>query len=229
MPRARRLEGGAPGPSRRGWRWSPGGIPEAMRPIDPAAHDGLPMGAGLRSRAGPSGRRIQELVDRPVCHGTIGEMVVRPAGARTREPEASGPAGPRERILDAASRLFTRQGIGRTGVDSLIATAGVAKATFYRHFPSKEDLILAWLRDSRTRWFHRVRAIAEANATTPAERVPRLFEAAAEWLEAGDYRGCPYLNTAVELVDPNRPPGHALRDYLAEIGAYLEEQAKLAG
>ena len=156
-------------------------------------------------------------------------MVVRPAGARTREPEASVPAGPRERILDAASRLFTRQGIGRTGVDSLIAMAGVAKATFYRHFPSKEDLVLAWLRDSRTRWFHRVRAIAEANAMTPAERVPRLFEAAAEWLEAGDYRGCPYLNTAVELVDPDRPPGHALRDYLAEIGAYLEEQAKLAG
>lgn len=136
---------------------------------------------------------------------------------------------PRERILDAASRLFTQQGISRTGVDTLIAEAGVAKATFYRHFPSKEQLVVAWLLDPRTRWFHRVRAIAESRAATPAERVPRLFEAAAEWLEAGDYRGCPYLNTAVELADPNRPPGHALREYLAEIGTYLEQQAALIG
>ena len=151
------------------------------------------------------------------------------AGAPARGGGSASTSGPHERILGAASRLFTQHGIGRTGVDTLIAEAGVAKATFYRHFPSKEDLVLAWLRDSRTRWFHRVRALAEARAKTPAERVPRLFEAAAEWLEAGDYRGCPYLNTAVELADPTRPPGHALREYLAEIGTYLEEQARLIG
>jgi len=156
-------------------------------------------------------------------------MAVRHAGVRPQEPETSGPAQARERILDAASQLFTRQGISRTGVDGLIAEAAVAKATFYRHFPSKEDLVVAWLRDPRTRWFHRLRALAEAQAATPAERIPRLFEAAAEWLEAGDFRGCPYLNTAIELADPDRPPGHALRDYLAEIGAYLEEQVALAG
>jgi len=134
---------------------------------------------------------------------------------------------PRERILAAASRLFTQQGIGRTGVDTLIAEAGVAKATFYRHFPAKEELVLAWLRDSRTRWFDRVRTLAEI--ATPANRIPALFEAAADWLEAGDYRGCPYLNTVVEVVDPNGPPAQAIREYLAEIGAYIEEQVRLAG
>jgi AcrR family transcriptional regulator len=136
---------------------------------------------------------------------------------------------PRERILAAASRLFTQQGIGRTGVDPLIASAGVAKATFYRHFPSKEALVLAWLRDPRTRWFDRVRTIAEDRSSTPTGRVSSLFEAAAEWLEAGDYRGCPYLNTAVELADRDRPPGHELRGYIAAIGAYLEDQVRLAG
>jgi AcrR family transcriptional regulator len=134
---------------------------------------------------------------------------------------------PRERILTAASRLFTQHGVGRTGVDTLIAEAGVAKATFYRHFPAKEELVLAWLRDSRTRWFDRVRTLAEL--ATPAERIPTLFEAAAEWLEAGDYRGCPYLNTVVEVADPNGPPAQAIREYLAEIGAYIEEQVRLAG
>ena len=159
-------------------------------------------------------------------------MAVRRADAEYSSPGmAADPAtaGPRERILAAASRLFTRQGIGRTGVDTLIASAGVAKATFYRHFPSKEALVLAWLRDPRTRWFDRVRTTAEAGATTPTERISNLFGAAATWLEAGDYRGCPYLNTAVELADRNRPPGRELRSYLAEIGAYLEQQLTLAG
>jgi AcrR family transcriptional regulator len=156
-------------------------------------------------------------------------MAVRRASARAASGVAPRVSEPRERILAAASGLFTRQGISRAGVDSLIAEAGVAKATFYRHFPSKEDLIVAWLRDPRTRWFDRVRALAEARAKTPAERVPGLFDAAAEWLEAGDYRGCPYLNTAVEVIDPARPPVHAVREYLAEIGAYLEEQVVLAG
>lgn len=138
-------------------------------------------------------------------------------------------AAPRERILSAASRLFTQQGIGRTGVDSLIADAGVAKATFYRHFPAKEDLVVAWLRDQRTRWFDRLRTLADSEIASPADRIPALFEAAAAWLEAGDYRGCPYLNTVVEVIDPNGLPAQAIRDYLAEIGAYIEDQVRLAG
>jgi len=138
-------------------------------------------------------------------------------------------AAPRERILAAASRLFTQQGIGRTGVDSLIADAGVAKATFYRHFPAKEDLVVAWLRDPRTRWFDRLKMLADSEIASPADRIPALFEAAAKWLEAGDYRGCPYLNTVVEVVDPNGLPAQAIREYLAEIGAYIEEQVRLAG
>jgi AcrR family transcriptional regulator len=154
------------------------------------------------------------------------------AGPRTsqrRSVEASTRGNPRERVLTAASELFTQQGIGRTGVDSLIARAGVAKATFYRYFPTKEDLVMAWLRDPRTRWFHRVRTLAEAEAGSPVERLARLFAAVAAWLEAGDYRGCPYLNSASELTDSRRRPAGVIREYLAEVGAYLEETARLAG
>jgi AcrR family transcriptional regulator len=159
----------------------------------------------------------------------MGPMAASRTPSRRSSPDAAAAVEPRERILAAASRLFTQQGIGRTGVDSLIATAGVAKATFYRHFPAKEDLVLAWLRDPRTRWFDRVRMVAEADSVTPAERISNLFKAVASWLELGDYRGCPYLNSAVELADPDRPPARAIREYLAEIRAYLEEQVRLAG
>jgi AcrR family transcriptional regulator len=138
-------------------------------------------------------------------------------------------APPRERILAAASLLFAENGVVQTGVDTLIEAAQVAKATFYRHFPSKDALILAWLKDPRTRWFDRVRVLAEGRASKADEVFPRLFEAVADWLETEDFVGCPYLNTAVEISDPAHPATIAIRDYLAEIGDYLEERVATAG
>jgi AcrR family transcriptional regulator len=136
---------------------------------------------------------------------------------------------PRARILAAAGVLFGEEGLARTGVDALIEAAGVAKATFYRHFPSKDALILAWLQDPRTRWFDRIRTQVEAQAAAPGEVIPKLFEAVAEWLEGGDFVGCPYLNTSVEITDATHPATGVVRDYLAEIGAYLEDRVAAAG
>jgi AcrR family transcriptional regulator len=142
-------------------------------------------------------------------------------------PGAAAP--PKERILAAAALLFAENGVARTGVDTLIAAAGVAKATFYRHFPSKEALVVAWLQDRRTRWFDRVRAEAEARATTPDEQIPRLFEAVADWLEGNDFVGCPYLNTAVETSDPTNPVSTTIRATLAEIERYLQSVVAATG
>jgi AcrR family transcriptional regulator len=144
-------------------------------------------------------------------------------------PRVSAPMSPRDRILAAASELFSRQGIGATGVDRLIKSAGVAKATFYRHFPSKADLIVAWLLDGRSRWFESVRRRAEARARSRQELIPSLFDAAAEWVEAGDFRGCPFLNTAAEIVDPEHPARPIVREYLLEIQAGLRDALASAG
>ena len=144
----------------------------------------------------------------------------------SREPAR---ASARERLLAAAAELFHENGIQATGVDSLIAAAGVAKATFYRHFPSKDDLVVAWLRDPRARWFDRVRAIAESDSTEPEVVIPRLFEAVGDWLEADAYRGCPYLNTATEVPDPTHPARLLVEDYLKEIEDYLVGQVTAAG
>ena len=148
---------------------------------------------------------------------------------RLQRPPGTAPTTPRARILAAASVLFAENGIARTGVDTLIEAADVAKATFYRHFPSKDALIVAWLRDPGTRWFERVRAVAESRATTPSEVVPSFFDAVADWLETDDFIGCPYLNTAVEISDPAHPATQAVRETLAEIGGYLEESVAAAG
>lgn len=144
----------------------------------------------------------------------------------TPSPRASSA---RERILDAASELFSEAGVRAVGVDTLIDVAGVAKATFYRHFPSKDDLVVAWLRDPRARWFDRVRKRAEQTATTPEELVPAFFEAVAEWLEAGDFRGCPYLNTPIEITDNAHPVRAVIRGYLQEVEDYLCEMLTAGG
>lgn len=138
-------------------------------------------------------------------------------------------ASPRDRLLTAASRLFHEMGIQAAGVDAIIAEAGVAKATFYRHFPAKDDLVVAWLRDPRTRWFDRVRAQAEARGTDPAEVLPRLFDEVAGWLEAEGYRGCAFLNTGVEITDPGHPARAVITEYLHEIEAYLGRVLAAAG
>lgn len=138
-------------------------------------------------------------------------------------------AAARDRLLGAAAQLFHETGIQATGVDSLIQAAGVAKATFYRHFPSKDDLVIAWLRDPQTRWFDQVRTRAEAHGAEPLDLIPLFFEALAVWLEAEDFRGCPYLNSAAEIRDPMHPARGVIRDYLQEIQDYLGRLAAAAG
>jgi AcrR family transcriptional regulator len=159
----------------------------------------------------------------------LGIHAVALVGGRLRT--GRGPVGEsaRDRLLTAASQLFQAAGIQATGVDSLIAAAGVAKATFYRHFPSKDDLVIAWLNDPRTRWLDEVRARAEADGADAPEVIPRLFEALANWMEREDYRGCPYLNTAIEIREPTHPARKAVVAYLQEVEDYLFGLVEAAG
>jgi AcrR family transcriptional regulator len=142
-----------------------------------------------------------------------------------------GPArkSARDRLLGAAATLFQENGIQATGVDAIIESAGVAKATFYRHFPSKDDLVVAWLRDPQARWFERVRARAQASGAGPRDEILLFFEATAEWLEAEGYRGCPYLNSATEIPDPMHPARLVIRETLDEIAEYLRSLVSAAG
>jgi AcrR family transcriptional regulator len=137
-------------------------------------------------------------------------------------------ANPRERILGAGAELFAGNGVRATSVDAIIARAGVAKATFYAHFPSKNELVLAWLRSSSVRWFDGVRAEVEARAATPAERLTLFFDVLGEWLAADGFHGCQILNTAAEerYSDPTR---QSLAELQAEIEDYLRSAATDAG
>jgi AcrR family transcriptional regulator len=150
-------------------------------------------------------------------------------GGRVRTNTRPTRDAARDRILTAASQLFGEMGVQATGIDSLIAAAGVAKATFYRHFPSKDDLVVAWLRDSRTRWFDHVRRRVDEVSADPATQLSAWFDGVAEWLETEGYRGCPYLNLPVEISDPTHPAQPIVRQALDEVEDYLTGLLEAAG
>ena len=139
------------------------------------------------------------------------------------------PASARERILQSAAELFPGGRVRATGVDALIAHADVAKATFYRHFPSKDDLVAAWLQSSQARWLDIVVSELEGRGYTPLGRLIGFWEVMGEWAEGEQFRGCPYLNTLVEIRDPDHPASSAVRSYIDEVETYLSGTALEAG
>lgn len=107
------------------------------------------------------------------------------------------PAKARERVLAVAYDLFSRRGIRAVGVDNIIGQAGVAKMTLYRHFPSKNDLILAFLQRREELWTHRwVEDEVKRRASAPSERLLTIFDVFHEWFQRSDFEGCSFINVS---------------------------------
>src|SRR5579872_4935565 len=101
----------------------------------------------------------------------------------------------RDRILDTATQLFCSQGIRAIGVDTIISESGVAKTTLYHHFESKDDLIVAFLRDiDKLFWQWWERAVRK-HPNNPRQQILELFRALAKKVSSPKYRGCPFINT----------------------------------
>ncbi|MFE5672157.1 TetR/AcrR family transcriptional regulator [Agromyces sp. NPDC056523] len=113
---------------------------------------------------------------------------------------SSGTSAARERLLATASELFYREGIHAVGVDRIIAEAGVTRATFYRHFPSKESLVEAYLgvEDANIKAAFET---AEATGAEPAPMVDLVIEGLADDIARRHTRGCPFINAAAEYPD----------------------------
>jgi AcrR family transcriptional regulator len=150
-----------------------------------------------------------------------------PAISPVRGPAASAA---RERILGAAYDLFSHQGVRAVGVDTIIARAEVAKMTFYRHFPSKSDLVLAFLERRQELWTERwLEAETKKRASDPRRRLLAIFDVLDEWFHRADFEGCSFINTQVETVDSADPVRVAVRSYTANIRGFVQELADVAG
>ena len=113
-------------------------------------------------------------------------------------------ASPVERILEVASDLFYTQGYRATGINEIIKKSGVAKATFYSHFPTKDDLCMVYLQGMREGEQAFVDS-AIASAKTPLDRFLATLVSLEEWAKMTKFRGCAFLNMASEIPDNNSP------------------------
>ena len=113
------------------------------------------------------------------------------------EPQRGG-RGARQRIIDAAARLFYQEGINATGVERLAAEASVSKRTLYQHFPSKTAVVEEYLRHIRRTVGDPVHPSGKAPRRSPRSRILASFETPSA---GGLMRGCPFHNAAVEAAD----------------------------
>src|SRR5437762_4361941 len=115
---------------------------------------------------------------------------------KTAEPER---VSARERLLAAAEELFYEEGVNTVGIDRVIERAGVAKASLYSTFGSKEELVKAYLDERHARILGRLRGAVDAvEPADPVARILAVFDAQAELFDAPDYHGCAFTAAAAE-------------------------------
>jgi AcrR family transcriptional regulator len=145
-----------------------------------------------------------------------------------RPPNASDSG--RERVRRAAYELFSNHGLRAVGIDAVIAKAGTAKMTLYRNFPSKDELILDFLRRREQLWTREwLETESRRRGETPRQQLLAIFDVFSEWFSRPDFEGCSFLTTMIEINDPGHPVHQAAVGHLANIRAYIEELASAAG
>ncbi len=146
-----------------------------------------------------------------------------------RQELSSARGDARERLLAAAYELFSREGIQAVGIDAIIERSGVARQTMYRHFSSKEQLVLAFLERREELWT-KDWLVAEAlrRADEPQDRLLAIFDVFDEWFRSPGFEGCSFINVMLEHPDPAHPVHRAAAAYLAGIRHFLADLAREA-
>jgi AcrR family transcriptional regulator len=136
----------------------------------------------------------------------------------------------RDRILEAAYDLFSRHGLQAVGINTVVEQSGVAKRTLYRHFASKDDLIVEFLRLREQRWTKTwLQGEVERRATQPEERLLAIFDVFHDWFQGDDLEGCSFINVLLEVEDRESPVRQATVEHLAVIRIFLAGLANEAG
>src|SRR5437762_6094406 len=143
--------------------------------------------------------------------------------ARKPAPDA------RERILAAASRLFDARGVHAVGLQQIIDDLGCGKNFLYREFPTKDDLVVAYLRRCRQDWESIVEQASRPHAHDPASQLVAIVNAVAEQASRPGFRGCPVHNTNAEFPEQRHPAHRVAAEHFHAVRALLLDLAKRAG
>lgn len=134
----------------------------------------------------------------------------------------------RAHLMDVAAELFNRYGYHAAGVDRVIAEAGIAKTTLYRHFKSKEDLIVAVLRQIDERFRTEMHQYVVQATPDPGQRILATFDFLEKWFSESSFYGCPFVSAAAEYGDRANPVFQEAKIHKQLMLAYLEELARAA-
>ena len=144
--------------------------------------------------------------------------------------DLEGAGDTREQILRTAYALFWRHGINAVGVDRIVSEAGVAKTSLYRHFGSKEGLVVAVIERHTDVWTRNwLQSEIERRGKTPAKQLIAIFDAFDDWFHEEPFEGCLFINTLTESHHYPTPVRDAALAALAEIRALIAEVARAAG
>jgi AcrR family transcriptional regulator len=142
---------------------------------------------------------------------------------------ADADSSARERLLEVAYDLFSRRGVRDVAVQEIVARSGVARATMYRYFKSKDDLVLAFLELREQRWtFGAVEAEARRRGSDPEQRLLAIFDVFDEWFQRPDFEACSFVNVLFEM-GPGHPLGQASIQHLQRIRDVVQVLATEAG
>ena len=136
----------------------------------------------------------------------------------------------RDRLINNAIELCYRRGFNAVGLDQIIDAAGVTKTTFYKHFTSKDDLLIAAIR-MRDDWEGKawVRAVQHVAGDNPKAQLLGVFDVLDEWFNSPDFGGCMFINAAAEFPDPNDPVHQAAAEHKKASHAWFHSLAVGAG
>jgi len=135
---------------------------------------------------------------------------------------------PKDILFQTAARLFYQHGYRAVGVDTIAAESGIGKMTLYRHYPSKDDLIVAYIQDSNKVFWNNFEQITK-EAPTPREKLLAFFEALQDYVATPACYGCPFLNVATEYPEADYPGHQVAIEHKLSVRARFNQLAGEAG
>jgi AcrR family transcriptional regulator len=161
----------------------------------------------------------------PSSTGLAGAASKRSAGATTRAAAEPAP-DVRGRILDTASRLFYERGVRAVGVDLVVLEAAVAKTSLYRYFPTKDDLIVAFLEREDLEFWAQWDGVAAQFPDDPAGELDAHMRWIGKRLARSNYRGCPQINVAAEFAEQDHPARQVSQRHMLALRSHLFDIAR---
>lgn len=146
-----------------------------------------------------------------------------------RETSSAEISDVRQRILDTASTLFYERGVRAVGVDLVVDASGVAKTSLYRHFRTKDDLIVAFLEREDLEFWDLWDEVAARHADDPMAELEAHMRWIGKRLARANYRGCPQINVAAEFAEADHPAREVARQHMQALRKRLTVLARALG